>query len=33
VERTGRLARAVAWDHPGFGQADKPTGFDYTVQG
>jgi pimeloyl-ACP methyl ester carboxylesterase len=33
VERTGTLARAVAWDHPGFGQADKPTGFDYTVQG
>src|SRR4029450_5084505 len=23
VERTGALARAVAWDHPGFGQADK----------
>ena len=33
VERTGRLVRAVAWDHPGFGQADKPAGFDYTVQG
>src|SRR4029453_4229378 len=33
VERTGALARAVAWDHPGFGQADKPAGFDYTVQG
>jgi pimeloyl-ACP methyl ester carboxylesterase len=33
VERTGRLARAVAWDHPGFGRADKPASFDYTVQG
>lgn len=33
VERTGAFARAVAWDHPGFGQADKPAGFDYTVQG
>jgi pimeloyl-ACP methyl ester carboxylesterase len=33
VERVGTLARAVAWDHPGFGQADKPTDFDYTVQG
>jgi pimeloyl-ACP methyl ester carboxylesterase len=33
VERTGRLARAVAWDHPGFGQADKPAGFHHTVQG
>jgi pimeloyl-ACP methyl ester carboxylesterase len=33
VERAGGLARAVAWDHPGFGQADKPAGFDYTVDG
>jgi pimeloyl-ACP methyl ester carboxylesterase len=33
VERTGTLACAVAWDHPGFGQADKPAGFDYTVKG
>jgi pimeloyl-ACP methyl ester carboxylesterase len=33
VERTGTFARAVAWDHPGFGQADKPAGFDYTVHG
>lgn len=33
VERTGAFARAVAWDHPGFGQADKPVGFDYTVEG
>jgi pimeloyl-ACP methyl ester carboxylesterase len=33
VERTGTFARAVAWDHPGFGQADKPAGFDYSVQG
>ena len=28
VERTGAFARAVAWDHPGFGQADKPAGFE-----
>jgi pimeloyl-ACP methyl ester carboxylesterase len=33
LERAGQLARAVAWDHPGFGQADKPPGFDYTVDG
>jgi pimeloyl-ACP methyl ester carboxylesterase len=33
VERTGTFARAVAWDHPGFGRADKPAGFDYTVKG
>lgn len=33
VERVGRLARAVAWDHPGFGQADKPAGFAYSVEG
>jgi pimeloyl-ACP methyl ester carboxylesterase len=33
LERAGHLARAVAWDHPGFGQADKPAGFDHTVDG
>ena len=33
LERVGHLARAVAWDHPGFGHADKPAGFDYTVEG
>jgi pimeloyl-ACP methyl ester carboxylesterase len=33
VERVGRLARAVAWDHPGFGRADKPAGFAYSVEG
>ena len=33
LERAGQLARAVAWDHPGFGQADTPAGFDYTVDG
>src|SRR5215211_3363475 len=33
LERTGQLARALAWDHPGFGQADKPAGYDYTVDG
>ena len=33
LERAGNLARVLAWDHPGFGHADKPTGFDYTVDG
>src|SRR5512132_1250184 len=33
VERTGSFARAVAWDHPGYGRADAPAGFDYTVDG
>jgi pimeloyl-ACP methyl ester carboxylesterase len=33
VERTGRYARAVAFDMPGFGEADKPNDFDYTVPG
>jgi hypothetical protein len=33
MERTGAVARAVAWDHPEFGRADKPAGFDYTVPG
>lgn len=31
--RVGQLARAVAPDMPGFGQADKPKDFDYTVEG
>ncbi len=31
--RVGALARAVAPDMPGFGQADKPKDFDYTVEG
>ncbi|MGH2690204.1 MAG: alpha/beta fold hydrolase, partial [Actinomycetota bacterium] len=30
---TGTFARAVAIDHPGFGRADKPEDFDYTVAG
>jgi pimeloyl-ACP methyl ester carboxylesterase len=33
VERTGSFARAVAWDHPGYGRADAPAGFEYTVDG
>ncbi|MBV9059089.1 MAG: alpha/beta hydrolase [Pseudonocardiales bacterium] len=33
VARTGVFARAVAPDLPGFGCADKPAGFDYTVAG
>lgn len=31
--RTGRFARAVSWDMPGFGRADKPEDFDHTVAG
>jgi pimeloyl-ACP methyl ester carboxylesterase len=31
--RTGTFARAVAPDMPGFGGADKPDGFEYTIQG
>jgi pimeloyl-ACP methyl ester carboxylesterase len=33
VGRTGSFARAVAFDAPGFGQADKPRWFDATVPG
>ena len=33
VSRTGAFARAVAFDAPGFGQADKPRSFDATVSG
>ena len=33
LARTGTFARAVAPDMPGFGRADKPGGFEYTVQG
>jgi pimeloyl-ACP methyl ester carboxylesterase len=33
VARVSRFARAVAPDMPGFGQADKPADFDYTVEG
>jgi pimeloyl-ACP methyl ester carboxylesterase len=31
--RTGEFARAVAPDMPGYGKADRPSGFDYTVAG
>ncbi len=31
VERAGELGRAVAFDMPGFGQADKPRDFKYEV--
>jgi pimeloyl-ACP methyl ester carboxylesterase len=31
VDAAGELGRAVALDMPGFGQADKPRGFDYQV--
>ncbi|HTU78624.1 MAG TPA: alpha/beta hydrolase [Solirubrobacteraceae bacterium] len=33
VDATGAFARAVAFDMPGFGQADKPRSFDYQVSG
>jgi pimeloyl-ACP methyl ester carboxylesterase len=33
LPRVAELGRAVAWDMPGFGKADKPRGFDYTVDG
>ena len=33
MRRTSPFARAVALDMPGFGQADKPSDFDYTVKG
>jgi pimeloyl-ACP methyl ester carboxylesterase len=33
VARTGAFVRAVAPDMPGFGGADKPDGFDYTIDG
>ena len=33
VARTGAFARAVAPDMPGYGDADKPDDFDYTVEG
>jgi pimeloyl-ACP methyl ester carboxylesterase len=33
VARTGAFAHAVAPDMPGYGGADKPARFDYTVEG
>jgi pimeloyl-ACP methyl ester carboxylesterase len=33
VSRVGAFGRAVAPDMPGFGRADKPKHFDYTVEG
>lgn len=32
-EPVGDFARSVAFDLPGYGEADKPEGFDYTVSG
>ncbi len=29
----GRVGRAVAWDAPGFGRADKPDEFDHSIHG
>jgi pimeloyl-ACP methyl ester carboxylesterase len=31
--RVGDFARGVAFDLPGFGRADKPRDFDYTIEG
>lgn len=33
VAAAGEHGRAMAFDMPGFGQADKPRGFDYRVEG
>lgn len=33
VERTGAHGRALALDMPGYGRADKPEGFAYTIEG
>jgi pimeloyl-ACP methyl ester carboxylesterase len=33
LEAVGPVARGLAWDAPGFGHADKPANFDYTVDG
>jgi pimeloyl-ACP methyl ester carboxylesterase len=33
LERVGEFSRCLAPDMPGFGQADKPKEFDYTVAG
>jgi pimeloyl-ACP methyl ester carboxylesterase len=33
MEAVGTFGRAVALDMPGFGHADKPADFDYTVEG
>jgi pimeloyl-ACP methyl ester carboxylesterase/2-polyprenyl-6-methoxyphenol hydroxylase-like FAD-dependent oxidoreductase len=33
AQAVGAFGRAVALDMPGFGQADKPPDFDYTVEG
>jgi pimeloyl-ACP methyl ester carboxylesterase len=33
VARTGEHGRAVALDMPGFGGADRPDGFDHTIEG
>lgn len=32
LEATGPLMRSVAWDAPGFGQADKPGDFPHTLE-
>ncbi|MFM9054398.1 MAG: alpha/beta fold hydrolase, partial [Solirubrobacterales bacterium] len=32
VGKVGELARAVAFDLPGFGQSPSPPGFDHTIE-
>jgi pimeloyl-ACP methyl ester carboxylesterase len=33
IGRVGEFGRALAFDLPGFGKADKPRDFDYTIEG
>lgn len=33
LARSGKFTRSIALDMPGFGKADKPRRFDYTVEG
>ena len=33
LEAVSPVARALAWDAPGFGHSEKPASFDYTVDG
>jgi len=33
LERTGEFVRGVAPDMPGYGNADKPAGFNHTIEG
>ena len=33
IGQVGQFVRAIAWDAPGFGQADKPRDFPHTIDG